>query len=64
MTRLTGSTRRGDWDRRWGHELPRNWERGRIQVEGDDRLTVPKLLAALLVSALLWVGIVALWSLT
>jgi len=64
MSKLTGSTKRSDWECRWGHELPRNWSGGRIQVEGDGRLTIPKLLCALLVSALLWVGIVALWSLT
>jgi len=45
------------------HSLPRSWEHGRIEVEGDNRLTIPKLLAACIVSALLWVGIVALWSL-
>ena len=45
--------------------LPRDWQGGtRIQVDGDSRLTIPKLLAACLVSACLWVMIVALWSLT
>jgi|GEM_PF-3771411 len=35
MTKLVGSTKRTEWDRRWGHELPRGWERGRISVDGD-----------------------------
>lgn len=35
MTQLTGSTRRSDWVRRWGHELPRDWEKGHIHVDGD-----------------------------
>ena len=35
MTKLTGSVKRGDWERRWGRELPRDWERGRIHVDGD-----------------------------
>ena len=35
MTKLIGSTKRTDWDIRWPHEQPRDWEKGRIAVEGD-----------------------------
>ena len=47
----------------FARELPRDFGYGRIEVEGDSRLTIPKLLAACIVSALLWVMIVCLWSL-
>ena len=48
----------------FARELPRDFGYGRIEVEGDDHLTIWKLLAACIVSALLWIGIIALWSLT
>ena len=48
----------------FSRELPHDWGTGRIEVDGDEHLTIWKLLCACIVSGLLWVGIVALWSLT
>ena len=70
MSKLTGSVKRSEWERRWGHSLPRDWEGGRIVVEGDEAfqhepLRVARGLAiGLAISLLLWAGICALWSLT
>jgi len=49
MTRIACSTKRSEWERRWGHELPRNWK-GRIRVDGDeleDRLSFACLCAGI-----------------
>ena len=62
MTKLIGSTKRTDWDIRWPHELPRDWEKGYIQVEGDGhKYPSVKFIGVCIVSALLWWGIAALF---
>jgi len=63
MTRLTGSTKQSDWARRWGHELPRDWERGRIQVEGDEGVRFYRgLLVTLVIAGMMWAAVVCWWA--
>lgn len=59
MTQLTGSTKRGDWERRWGHELPRDWEKGRIHVDGDEAFQVEAIRVARWISTVLAVAFCA-----
>lgn len=69
MNRLIGNTKRRDWERRWDHELPRQWKRGYIHVDGDDRVefmdaikTVGKILVSIAIAWMLAVAIFCISS--